>query len=83
MACLGSGSIFFQKSLKTLAPSGLIFLLLNPSLLPSTYPNNLLGKLSQIGADVSAILASLQKRGRINQIPAYIDTIWIISANGE
>ena len=29
----------------------------------TTYPNNLLGKLSQIGADVSAILASLQKRG--------------------
>ena len=49
----------------------------------TTYPNNLLGKLSQIGADVSAILASLQKRGEDKPDTClYIDTIWIISANG-
>ena len=80
MACLGSGSIFFSKEPKNPSPIWSHIFIAQP--ITTTYPNNLLGKLSQIGADVSAILASLQKRGRINQIPAYIDTIWIISANG-
>ena len=81
MTCLGSGSIIFSKEPKNPSPIFSHIFIAQP--ITTTYPNNLLGKLSQIGADVSAILASLQKRGEDKPDTClYIDTIWIISANG-
>ena len=52
---------FFSKEPKNPSPIWSHIFIAQP--ITTTYPNNLLGKLSQIGADVSAILASLQKRG--------------------